>query len=210
MSLETLAANTVEAPVAPPVVHTPSEPIALPKVENRPLLLIYRDADGKQQVMIAGDGNGSWLLPKLNEIPRENLDAHQHMVIPQANVQIIDFGTAKPTIDLAQHAVCSWVPMDTAQKILGRQWQALQSEPTSKDAAMEANIKRLSDALDAAVATGAKPHASSCGGCQSCSADTPSTTTMPNSAQHLGFNTPTQSMLAMLADSTKTQIGAAH
>ncbi|MBN8542839.1 MAG: hypothetical protein J0M34_01075 [Alphaproteobacteria bacterium] len=210
MSQEALAKTDGAEPVATPVATTPSEPIALPKVENRPLLLMYRDADGKQQVMIAGDGNGSWLLPKLHEIPRDNLDAHQHMVIPKANVQIIDFGTTKPTISLDHHAVCSWVPMDTAQKILGRQWQSLQTESTNPNEALQARINQLSEALDAAIATETKPHASSCGGCHSCNADTPSTTAMASSARHLGSKTPTQSMLAMLSDKTQTQIGAAY
>lgn len=204
MSLEALSHTTHQAPIASPVMHTLSESVTQPKAQNRPLLLMYHDAEGKQYVMIAGDGNGSWLLPKLDEIPRANLDAHQHMVIPKANLQIIDFGTSKPTIILDKHAVCSWVPMDTAQKILGRQWQEVDSDASAQ---VKANIKQLADALDSA-ANKDMTHASSCNGCQSCNTNMPSTTAIASSARHEGFETPTKSMLAMLKP--ETQIGATH
>jgi|GEM_PF-4448498 len=174
---------TPEPPASPPA---PTEP--QPKVQNLPLLMLYRDAQGKQHVLIAGDGKGQWLLPKLDEVPHEDLLTHQHTLTPKDSFSILDFGQNKPALNVKNHQVFSWVPLGLAKTILGEQFQHVLPKDVEL-AQAQAPIAALDVAnVDAASSLQPTPHIQGHG------------------AQHDGVREPTQSMLAMHANST--HIGA--
>jgi hypothetical protein len=123
------AAAPAPLPPLPPIAHAPKDPVHV-----KPLLLMYKDAASKPHILIAGDGNGQWLLPKREDITHDALDTHEYHLTPQPGFEILNFGDKKPELPIAHHAIYSWVSLDLAKVILGQQFDALplqqlQTEP---------------------------------------------------------------------------------
>jgi hypothetical protein len=210
-AVDALAEAPLPAPITETPVATPTPTSApQPKVENRPLLMMYQDETGKRHVLIAGNGQGTWLLPKSNEVPREDLDKHQHTLIPKTSFHLIDFGHTKPSITVQHHQVFSWVSLDLAKTILGEQFEHLIPKDVQQEMAGQPHTPTIPPITTAPVPASAPPHADTCTGCDSCTPHSaaPKPAALAHGAQHMGVSEPTASMLAMHGPKTTTHIGA--
>jgi hypothetical protein len=201
-------------PTAPIIAKEVILPPATPQPEaNKPVLVMYQGTDGKNRIVITGDGHGKWMLPHWNQV--ENLPKEgMQLTFGEGKLTVANLGqrAEKPTLTIKDHAMFSWMPVELAKLILGDQFHALvpseiqptlvnlpkvENRPTpTKDATID-------PAALAALPAAASTHADSCKGCASCK----STPTKEVSAiTHDGVAPATPAMLAMHAP--KTQIGA--
>lgn len=209
----TEAAST--APITAQEIILP--PATLQPDGDKPVLVMYQGPEGKNRIVITGDGHGKWMLPNWNQVeglPKEGVQ----LTFGEGKLTVADLGqrAEKPSLTIKDHAMFSWMPMDLAKLILGDQFHALvpsEIQPSlinlPKVETRPAETALTQDAANnpAAVATlPAAVNAQTVSGTDSASSR-PVPTNAVSAITHDGAQLPTNAMLAM-HETKSTKLGA--
>jgi hypothetical protein len=208
-------ATASTAPITAQEIILP--PATLQPDGDKPVLVMYQGPEGKNRIVITGDGHGKWKLPNWNQVeglPKEGVQ----LTFGEGKLTVANLGqrAEKPSLTIKDHAMFSWMPMDLAKLILGDQFHALvpsEIQPSlinlPKVETRPAETALTQDAANnpAAVATlPAAVNAQTVSGTDSASSK-PVPTNAVSAITHDGAQLPTNAMLAMHGTKS-TQLGA--
>jgi hypothetical protein len=185
---------------------------------NKPVLVMYQDMEGKNRIIITGDGHGKWMLPHWNQVENLPVEGVQ-LTFGEDKLTVANLGqrAEKPRLTIKDHAMFSWMPVDLAKLILGDQFHAIvpsEIQPTLMNLPKVESrpaentlpqVTAIDPALLAIQTSAATPHAAHCAGCANCK-PTPASTTV-SAITHDGVAPATPSMLAMHGEKS-TKLGA--